>query len=73
MAISNRVFDRKGRNNIGRGSWANVGELLPDDLYVHRSAVDSLEPVLRAYEETTPETLTFLATTSPRNLATIGG
>ncbi len=27
-----------------------VGKLLPDDLYVHRSALDSLEPVLRVYE-----------------------
>lgn len=27
-----------------------VGKLLPDDLYVHRSALDSLEPVLRIYE-----------------------
>jgi DNA phosphorothioation-associated putative methyltransferase len=27
-----------------------VGKLLPDDLYVHRSALDALEPVLRVYE-----------------------
>src|SRR4051812_3427656 len=27
-----------------------VGKLLPDDLYVHRSALDALEPVLRIYE-----------------------
>ncbi len=27
-----------------------VGKLLPDDLYVHRSALDSLEPILRIYE-----------------------
>jgi DNA phosphorothioation-associated putative methyltransferase len=27
-----------------------VGKLLPDDLYVHRSAIDSLEPLLRIYE-----------------------
>jgi DNA phosphorothioation-associated putative methyltransferase len=27
-----------------------VGKLLPDDLYVHRSALDSLEPLLRVYE-----------------------
>jgi DNA phosphorothioation-associated putative methyltransferase len=27
-----------------------VGKLLPDDLYVHRSALDYLEPVLRIYE-----------------------
>ncbi len=27
-----------------------VGKLLPDDLYVHRSALDSLEPPLRVYE-----------------------
>jgi DNA phosphorothioation-associated putative methyltransferase len=27
-----------------------VGELLPDDLYVHRSALDGLEPLLRIYE-----------------------
>jgi DNA phosphorothioation-associated putative methyltransferase len=27
-----------------------VGKLLPDDLYVHRSALDCLEPVLRIYE-----------------------
>jgi DNA phosphorothioation-associated putative methyltransferase len=29
---------------------ATVGKLLPDDLYVHRNALDSLEPVLRIYE-----------------------
>ena len=27
-----------------------VGKLLPDDLYVHRNALDSLEPLLRIYE-----------------------
>jgi DNA phosphorothioation-associated putative methyltransferase len=27
-----------------------VGKLLPDDLYVHQSAVDHLEPLLRIYE-----------------------
>lgn len=27
-----------------------VGKLLPDDLYVHRSALESLEPLLRIYE-----------------------
>jgi DNA phosphorothioation-associated putative methyltransferase len=27
-----------------------VGKILPDDLYVHRSALDSLTPVLRVYE-----------------------
>jgi DNA phosphorothioation-associated putative methyltransferase len=27
-----------------------VGKLLPDDLYVHRSALELLEPVLRVYE-----------------------
>src|SRR5213076_2208764 len=27
-----------------------VGKLLPDDLYVHRSAREALEPVLRVYE-----------------------
>ncbi len=27
-----------------------IGKLLPDDLYVHRSALDSLEPLLRIYE-----------------------
>jgi len=29
---------------------AQVGKLLPDDLYVHRSALDGLEPLLRIYE-----------------------
>ncbi len=29
---------------------STVGKLLPDDLYVHRSALDSLEPLLRIYE-----------------------
>jgi DNA phosphorothioation-associated putative methyltransferase len=29
---------------------ATVGKLLPDDLYVHRSALVSLEPLLRIYE-----------------------
>ena len=27
-----------------------IGKLLPDDLYVHRDALDSLEPLLRIYE-----------------------
>jgi DNA phosphorothioation-associated putative methyltransferase len=27
-----------------------IGKLLPDDLYVHRSALDSLDPILRIYE-----------------------
>src|SRR5581483_2088939 len=27
-----------------------VGKQLPDDLYIHRSALDSLEPLLRIYE-----------------------
>jgi DNA phosphorothioation-associated putative methyltransferase len=27
-----------------------IGKLLPDDLYVHRSALDGLEPLLRIYE-----------------------
>lgn len=27
-----------------------IGKLLPDDLYVHRSALNSLEPILRIYE-----------------------
>lgn len=29
---------------------STVGKLLPDDLYVHRSALDQLEPLLRIYE-----------------------
>ena len=29
---------------------ATVGKLLPNALYVHREALDSLEPLLRAYE-----------------------
>jgi DNA phosphorothioation-associated putative methyltransferase len=29
---------------------STVGKLLPDDLYVHKSALDSLEPLLRIYE-----------------------
>jgi DNA phosphorothioation-associated putative methyltransferase len=29
---------------------ATVGKLLPDDLYVHAAAVNSLDPVLRLYE-----------------------
>ena len=29
---------------------ATIGKLLPDDLYVHRDALDSLEPLLRIYE-----------------------
>jgi DNA phosphorothioation-associated putative methyltransferase len=29
---------------------STIGKLLPDDLYVHRSALDSLEPILRIYE-----------------------
>jgi DNA phosphorothioation-associated putative methyltransferase len=29
---------------------ASVGKLLPDDLYIHRSALDALEPLLRIYE-----------------------
>ena len=27
-----------------------MGKLLPDDLYVHRSALDRLDPLLRIYE-----------------------
>ncbi len=27
-----------------------IGKILPDDLYVHRSALDALEPILRIYE-----------------------
>lgn len=30
-------------------STARIGKLLPDDLYVHASAVDRLDPVLRVY------------------------
>lgn len=29
---------------------STIGKLLPDDLYVHRSTLDSLEPILRIYE-----------------------
>jgi DNA phosphorothioation-associated putative methyltransferase len=29
---------------------SKLGKLLPDDLYVHRNALDSLEPLLRIYE-----------------------
>jgi DNA phosphorothioation-associated putative methyltransferase len=29
---------------------STIGKLLPDDLYVHKSALDSLEPLLRIYE-----------------------
>jgi DNA phosphorothioation-associated putative methyltransferase len=29
---------------------SSVGKLLPDDLYVHKSALDTLEPLLRVYE-----------------------
>jgi len=29
---------------------STIGKLLPDDLYVHRSALDSLDPILRIYE-----------------------
>jgi DNA phosphorothioation-associated putative methyltransferase len=29
---------------------SSIGKLLPDDLYVHRSALDTLEPLLRVYE-----------------------
>jgi DNA phosphorothioation-associated putative methyltransferase len=29
---------------------STIGKLLPDDLYVHRSAVEALEPILRIYE-----------------------
>ncbi len=29
---------------------STVGKLLPDDLYVHRSALESLDPLLRVYE-----------------------
>jgi hypothetical protein len=27
-----------------------VGKLLPDDLYIHRDALETLEPILRIYE-----------------------
>ncbi|MGO9115826.1 MAG: DNA phosphorothioation-associated putative methyltransferase [Thermoguttaceae bacterium] len=29
---------------------SRVGKILPDDLYVHRTALDALEPILRIYE-----------------------
>src|SRR6185312_17361123 len=29
---------------------SSIGKLLPNALYVHRSALDSLEPLLRVYE-----------------------
>ena len=29
---------------------STIGKLLPDDLYAHRSALDSLDPILRIYE-----------------------
>jgi len=29
---------------------STIGKLLPDDLYIHRSALSSLEPILRIYE-----------------------
>ena len=29
---------------------STIGKLLPDDLYVHRNALDSLDPILRIYE-----------------------
>ena len=29
---------------------SSIGKLLPDDLYVHRSALNSLDPLLRIYE-----------------------
>jgi DNA phosphorothioation-associated putative methyltransferase len=29
---------------------STIGKLLPDDLYVHRDALDGLEPILRVYE-----------------------
>jgi DNA phosphorothioation-associated putative methyltransferase len=29
---------------------SRIGKLLPDDLYIHRSALDSLDPILRIYE-----------------------
>src|SRR5690242_150992 len=36
---------------IDEACWRSpVGKLLPDDLYVHRSALDYLEPLLRIYE-----------------------
>jgi DNA phosphorothioation-associated putative methyltransferase len=33
-----------------RRAGAPVGKLLPDDLYVHKSALEHLEPLLRIYE-----------------------
>lgn len=30
--------------------WSAVGKLLPDDLYVHQSALEGLDPLLRVYE-----------------------
>ena len=43
-----RAGDTSAIDNACRNS--SVGKLLPDDLYVHRSALDSLEPLLRVYE-----------------------
>ncbi len=40
----------RGRHRRGVPARSLVGKLLPDDLYVHRSALDALEPLLRIYE-----------------------
>jgi len=43
MAGDAAAIDEAGRRSP-------VGKLLPDELYVHREALDSLEPLLRIYE-----------------------
>ena len=43
-----RAGDASAVDEACRGS--PIGKLLPDDLYVHRSAVDALGPLLRVYE-----------------------
>jgi DNA phosphorothioation-associated putative methyltransferase len=43
-----RAGDATAIDEACRGS--SIGKLLPDDLYIHRSALDSLAPVLRVYE-----------------------
>jgi DNA phosphorothioation-associated putative methyltransferase len=43
-----RAGDTNAIDEAARKS--TVGKLLPDDLYVHRSALDMLEPLLRVYE-----------------------
>jgi DNA phosphorothioation-associated putative methyltransferase len=48
--VVHRTGARRSRCRRRRLQALPIGKLLPDDLYVHTSALDHLEPLLRIYE-----------------------